>query len=51
MKYSQHKKEEIPKWEHTSEERKQMVIPKLPHTVSGKKIRLSKRVTIEILWM
>lgn len=49
MKYCQHKREVVPKWEHTKEERKQMVIPKLLHTESGKKIRRSKRVTVEKL--
>lgn len=44
MKHCQCRKEEVPRWERISEERKQMVIPKLPHSESGKKGKIGNEL-------
>ena len=56
MKHRQHKKK-VSRWDHISEEKKQMVIPKLSHPESEKKknvgqqvMSLSKRITMNMLW-
>jgi len=45
MKSLQQKKQKVYRYEYISEERKQMLIPKLPHPESGKKKDVGQQIT------